>query len=576
MENRFLAPTAARRPLLARGKSRSFSRATSAYSGAFSADQRALVILIENGGIDLAIPELVDKLLSNVPGASLIPEDVRQKLIVFVRDTIKGLTDTLIESADLALNRYQDAAPSMFGSVTVLRNSTATYDDLKNKLIGLSKEGKIIDLFILTHGADKRIAVTGDVTDDKIRQMRAEFGKPLSIRAVYMMNCVGSSLNQAWLDAGAKTSAGALHNNYLPEPTNFFFWQNWKDGQSFEAAVNAAYRKTINLMNDAVNGFIKALGLSGLASVDFEQMDFVKDSAPVISGQRTVTVGTDDLTFAQSLSSSLATTVLPMSLLRTLGNGGGHTGKVVSHSFSYHSPSTMMRKRGEFSKQQNPVAAIIAGIEVADAIQIGLGAAAIVQTQVNGSSGSFQLVYSTAQRLLTPEARREMPGSMPSKKKYSTRFLYLGARNLVMDLAHAEVIIEWEGNPYGEIGTPVFRRELHASSDWSKSSASITVQKLERIPEPGRDPRAWPIVYGYEGSYDPVGNGHWEFSGEIEINAFGGLRFVRHEVESRSLLNAVLADKNEYVVRGDAVDAPVAVVPAEQVQWLKKNALPAP
>ena len=70
-----------------------------------------------------------------------------------------------------------------------------------------------------------------------------------------MMNCVGSSLNQAWIDAGAKVSSGAIRNNYLPEPTTFFFWTNWKAGQSFETAVTSAYRKTINAMNDAVRGF---------------------------------------------------------------------------------------------------------------------------------------------------------------------------------------------------------------------------------------------------------------------------------------------------------------------------------
>ena len=65
-----------------------------------------LVILIENGGIDLGIPELVDKLLSSVPGASLMPDCARQQLVDFIRDKIKGLTDTLIETVELALNRY--------------------------------------------------------------------------------------------------------------------------------------------------------------------------------------------------------------------------------------------------------------------------------------------------------------------------------------------------------------------------------------------------------------------------------------------------------------------------------------
>jgi len=380
METRFMPSIPARRPVAARATSRPLSRAKSTYSRAQSAEQRALVILIENGGIDLEIPEFVDKILAVLPGTSMLPQSVRQQLITFVKDTIKSLTDTLLESADLALNRYSAAKPEFFKDVTILRNSTATYDDLKKTLTNLSKEGRIIDLFILTHGSHDEIAIGGGVTGAKIRQIRTDYGKPLSIRCVYMMNCVGSSLNQAWLDAGAKTSAGSIANNYLPEPTNYFFWQNWKAGQPFEAAVNSAYRKTINLMNDAVNGFISGLapGIGLLVDVDFEKMDFVKESAPVISGQRTVTVTTDDLSFAQSLSSGLATTVLPLSVLRALRNGNGSGGKMMySHSSSYRSSSPILLSPDELSRQK-VLPAVIAGIGVADAIQIGLGAAAIV------------------------------------------------------------------------------------------------------------------------------------------------------------------------------------------------------
>jgi hypothetical protein len=583
MENRFLsnsslrpAPAAVRRPI---GGAQPFSRAKSVYARSFSAEQRALVILIENGGIDLEIPAFVDRILAALPGTNLLPESARQQLIVFVHDTIKGFTDTLLETADLALNRYSAAKPDLFGSVTVLRNSTATYDDLKGKLIALSKEGRLIDLFVLTHGSDNEIAVGSGITGEMIKRMRAEYGKPLSIRCVYMMNCKGSTLNQAWLDAGAKAVAGTIGNNYLPEPTNYFFWQNWKAGQPFETAVNSAYRKTINLMNDAVKSFLSSLvpGLGTLVDFDFESMEFVRDSAPVISGQRTVTVSTDDLAFAQSLSSRLATTVLPLSVIRSLASGGrdGNGTGLYSHTSSYHSPSTMMSLRREYSRQQNPAAVLIAGIEVADAIQIGLGAAAIVQSQVNGSAGSFQLVYSTAQRLLTPEARGKMPGSQTTKQKYSRRFMHLGASNLIMNLAQAEVIIEWEGNPYGEIGTPVIRRELLQSTEWSKSSASIVVQKVDRIPLPGTDPRAWPIVYSYDGSYDPAGNGQFEFSGEFEINAFGGLRFTRHDVVSRSLIDAVLRDRDKFVVRGEDAVVATPPIPQEQVNYLK-SALPPP
>jgi hypothetical protein len=582
MENRFLPTKTPGTVMARRGGRRQAAMprayAQSLFSRGLSADQRALVVLIENGGIDLGIPQLVDKLLEVIPQADLIPQAARQKLIVFIRDTIKGFTDSLLESAELALNRYSAAAPQHYGGVSVLRNGTASYEDLKGKLFTLTREGKLIDLFILTHGSDNEIAVGGGITGEKIRQLRADLGKPLTIRSVYMMNCVGSSLNQAWLDAGARVSSGSIRNNYLPEPTTFFFWQNWKDGQSFETAVTAAYRKTVNAMNDAVRSFIAGLapGLGALASelVDFGKMAFVADSAPVVQGQRTVTISTDDLSFTQTISSPMATTILRVEELRSRGlSGAASNGKVQwSLSASYHNPSTMTTPPDGLSRMQNPAAPVIAGIAVTDAIQIGLGAAAMVQTQVNASGGSFQLVYDKAQRLLTNEARQKMPGSQRAKTKYARTLFLIGADAPIVDLAKANVIVQWEGNPHGEISTPVIRRDLKTSTEWSRSSAAVSITKLDRIPTPNTDPRAWPIVYTYEGTYDPAANGHFEFSGEFEINAFGGLKFNRHEVVSRSLLDFAIAGKPEdYVQKGaDAIVATPAI-PQEQIDYLKST-----
>lgn len=307
--------------------SASFSTATS-WSGTMTASNRALVILIENGGVDLGIPALVDKIFSALNSLIPVPAIARQALINFLREKITTFTDNLIETAELTLNRYNTAAPNTFGSVVVLRNGTASYTELKNTLIRLTRENKIMDLFILTHGGADSIAVTGNINGQKIRDIKVEAGRPLSIRSVYMMNCVGSTLNQAWLDAGAKVSSGSIRNNYLPEPTTFFFWNNWKEGQNFETAITGAYRRTINLMNDAVKSALSNVpGLSAFAgSFNFESMDFVRDSAPVIQGQRTVTINSDDLTFSQSQSSSeLATTVLPVSFLQSLQTSNAFT-----------------------------------------------------------------------------------------------------------------------------------------------------------------------------------------------------------------------------------------------------------
>ncbi len=297
--------------------------ARAAWSRPMSASTRTLVILIENGGVDLGLPALVDKLFDIIPGAGNIPEGYKRKLVDYLHDKITGLTDRLIENAELSLNRYSSAKPDFFGDVVVLRDGTASYDALKNQLFTLSRNGRTIDLLILTHGADDYISVAGGITGRRIRDMRAEFGKPLSLRSVYMMNCVGSTLNQAWLDAGAKASSGAIHNNYLPEPTTYFFWQAWKAGQAFDAAVSSAYQKTIDAMDAAVRGFIEALPmpLDQLGSlVNFAGMDFVKDSAPVIQGDGSVTIASDDLVFTQSLAraGALGRTVLPMGVLRSI------------------------------------------------------------------------------------------------------------------------------------------------------------------------------------------------------------------------------------------------------------------
>jgi GH24 family phage-related lysozyme (muramidase) len=906
---------------------------SSVWARPFSATDRTLVILIENGGVDLGIPELVNKLLEAIPQSDLIPDEYKQKLGEYIHQKLTKLTDNLIETLELSINRYDAAKPKFFGDVVTLRDGTSSYNDLKNKLLDLSRNSRIIDLFVLTHGSGDFISVPGGINSDKIRALKSELGSPLSIRSVYMMNCVGSSLNQAWIDAGAKVSSGAIRNNYLPEPTMFFFWKNWKAGQTFESAVTSAYRQTINVMNDAVRNFISSLPIPGAgliaARFNIEDFDFVKDSAPVIQGQRSVTITTDNLSFTQTMSSSLATTVLPLSILRSLGfakansndtartiSTGGvdfikgwegflpklyndpvghctvgygtllHTGKCdgrpveepyadgitqdkatellaqkaaefqhvidasvhvdlnqnqydalvsfaynvggnnfqkstllrllntgdysavptelkkwtkarqngklidlpglirrraaeaelfqkpvaatsqslslshsahcpcpfhhslsvidysvpgvlpiiaqptpmtcwaavitmmyswknsislpirdalgridsrfvamfdanhgldgnsandlynaaglvqlngfnptiegwlsllqkygplyvdvgyatgttthaiivsgisddgtpagtsityidpiggntvtisfkdflvkyeaqsavqwpytivhwpagvqvssekslpVKHSSTFLSPSNVVSEQSAYSRPQNPVGVVIAGIEVADAAQIGLAAVSIVQAQVSASQGSFSLTYDKAQRMLTNEARQAMPGSQSSKKSYSQHLFYLGIG--AINAANADVIVEWEGNDYGEIGTPVIRRNLSSSSEWSESSANITISKIDRIPLPQTDPRTWPIIYSYEGTYDPYGNGYFEFSGEFELNAFGGLKFSRHEVVSRSLADwAIGGEPDNKVQRGPAAIVPVPSIPQEQINYLK-------
>jgi GH24 family phage-related lysozyme (muramidase) len=837
------------------------------YSFPFSATDRVLVVLIENGGIDLGLPDLVDRLLAIVPGASVLPDSVKSGLVNALRDRLRSITDNLLETAELTLNRFSAAKPDTYSDVVVLRDGSATYTELKRTLIAQAGANKIVDVVILTHGANDWISVADGIDGAKIRAIRTEAGRPIPIRAVYMMNCVGSSLNQAWLDAGAKTSAGALRNNYLPEPTTHFFWANWRAGQPFETAVTGAYRQTIGVMNDVVRGFLDASPIPGTSAlarlIDFADFDFVRDSAPVVQGQRTLTISSDDLTFTQSLgrASSLATLVLPMTVVKSLsdaaagppqrtlsdaglafvrgfeqvapgdqrlvdaqrvvtesvsvpltqnqvdalvdfvlgvgadafrgstllrelnathyatvpdelrkwtkvqangaeqpdlarrrnaeaelfvradapaasapavaaslgavdysvpglvaplqqpspmtcwatviammtswkrqqsiaprdaiapagaeflqkfdagqpldsasagrlyqalglvaiqslnpsidgwdqylrlygplyvdigypqvttthavivtgisgdGTADGTTityvdpalGSVVNRKFSdflanYETPAAVnwpyvithwpasqaavqsLPVRGTYTYESSlPELAgaqfAILGIAIEDAIQIGLGGVAVAQTGVSASAGTFNLTYDKAQRLLTAEARGQMPGAAAATQTYRRKLFHIPKS--APNQAYAEVYIEWQGNAYGEIGTPRIERDLDESSDWTHSDFRCTITKPERIPPANTDPRSWPIVYTYEGAFDPWGNGAFEFQGEFQIDAFGGIHWNRHHVVSRSAIDAFISGSpDSFVVRGPDVASTVPDIPAEQLAYLRQH-----
>jgi hypothetical protein len=248
---------------------------------------------------------------------------------------------------------------------------------------------------------------------------------------------------------------------------------------------------------------------------------------------------------------------------------GAEASLSITGSSSYHSPVPAL-PYDQFSQQQNP-GVIIAGVTVGDAAQIGLAAASIVQSQVANTQGSFTLTFDKAERLLTTEARQAMPGAAKGgKSKYERLVLHIP--NAHPTTAHADIVARWEGDAYGQIGTVMIESDLANSSEWSRSSANITMTWVHQIPTDGIDPRAWPIVYSYRGTYDPLGNGYFEFEGEFQINAFGEIKFNKHKVYSRSASDWILRhDTDYYVQRGPAVLASIPTIPKDQLDYLKKH-----
>lgn len=664
-------------------------------SRSMAATNRALVVLLDNGGVDLGLPAMVDKILDSLPGSSMIPSSVKRDLVSLLERKLKELTDNLLENAELALARYEQAKPGHYSDVTVLRNSTSLADDLKAKLFALGRAGKIIDLYVLTHGSARSIAINdggADITDTTIRGWKTEYGKGLPLRSVYMMNCEASTLNQAWLDAGAKVVSGSVGLNVLPEPTTYFFWNNWKEGQGFDTAITGAYTRTVAMMNAAIRtvvGGVPVVGYKLAAGIDVGTIAAIKSSAPVVKGEGSLTISSDALTFAKSLEqTSMVTVVVPMSDLPGIGAGTNGSARSVSPAglafiqqweqgpdveqrvatavkalnetvsvslnqnqvdalacficgigeepfrrstllemlrdgahgrvpgemrkwvqarrgadvvqldelirrrqaeadlyvrppgvpgddaapmvaqFVYEGGGTLAVPMTAYSYAQNPA---IAGIAIADAIQIGLGGASVAQASLQAGGGGLDFTYEKVERLLTAQARLQMPGAATSKQPYRHRFLTLSA--LKPGMAYADFLVTWEGNAFGEISTVVMKKDLSNTSDWTHAEARVTVSRISPIPAAGTDPRTWPITYRYEGAFDPVGNGKWDFEGEFEINAFGGFKVNSHNVVSRSLSDFLKAhDKESYVKKGVDHTPVVPPLPQEQLDYLRKNA----
>jgi GH24 family phage-related lysozyme (muramidase) len=271
-----------------------------------------------------------------------------------------------------------------------------------------------------------------------------------------------------------------------------------------------------------------------------------------------------------------AATAQPAATTQSLSGSGPRTqhggGAPVRSAYHYHSPSSneLASAQSNLAFQQNPA---VVAIGVADAIQIGLGAVAIVQAQVNATQGSFTLFFDQAQRMLTSEARAQMPGAQPQGKNYKQTLFYIGVADPktsdILNMAYATVTIAWGGDDYGEIATANIERDLDSSTDWQKSTCNLNIKKLDKIPPPNTDPRTWPIVFTYVGTFDPSGNGYYEFRGEFEINAFGGLKFNDHHVVSRSYIQWGEGDPENYVRKGKDAIVPVPPIPAEQQAYLR-------
>lgn len=245
----------------------------------------ALVVFIENTG---SLPFQWDSRVGKI-----------------VQEGLEKVVDYVSEEFEKWLNKFSAAKGRKYREVILLEDQKATYANLKSTLHNLANRGFVIDVFTLTHGNRSSFSAYngGSISASNIRDIRNSYGSALPIRVVYQMNCQASGLNDDWQYAGARAVAGALNNNYIPEPMMSKFWNNWLRGDSFQVAVSTAYNDSVKLITDTIakaETFIPLVGGRIKSALESAINPLLADSKPVVAGNGAITVDTAQLAAAQS------------------------------------------------------------------------------------------------------------------------------------------------------------------------------------------------------------------------------------------------------------------------------------
>lgn len=239
----------------------------------FSSTQRtALLVFQENSG----------NLGTTVFGPLLNGLDAATK------KKIEDSVDYWVEEFEKTFSGFADAAGREYNSVEFLEDATAVPAKFKERMKALANQGFTIDVITIGHGTKNELVGFGgaSITNLTLSELKTEFGRVLPIRMVYMMNCRGSTMNPAWIDAGATVTGGSHGDNWMPEPMLRTFWKNWIGGMNFANAMADAYRSTKGIWN-----FIyKDLNLIP-AGVNATQA--LNDSEPTLLGDGAVSIGTN-------------------------------------------------------------------------------------------------------------------------------------------------------------------------------------------------------------------------------------------------------------------------------------------
>ena len=176
---------------------------------------------------------------------------------------IDRIIDAAVELGETA--KFRSLAQGKYQRFVDLTDTRCTRENLLCELIKQSKEGFVTDLAVLGHGNTDVLGLNGGgslvgsptfsqfdsnlrrdprhirnlLADARVRENNPNFN--FKLRLVHMCNCFGATVNDDWLAIGAKTAVGAPLMDWMPEPMNSFFWDDFvkKDRTTSKAAADS-------------------------------------------------------------------------------------------------------------------------------------------------------------------------------------------------------------------------------------------------------------------------------------------------------------------------------------------------
>lgn len=208
----------------------------------------------------------------------------------------------------------------------------------------------------------------------------------------------------------------------------------------------------------------------------------------------------------------------------------------------------------------NPGLFGIYGLEAVEAASLGLAAIPLVEQSFTGGNINVEHFIITRSMKSEPSAKFNQSYTY---RLFNIEWWSLGTTKVYVDL-------NITSNDLGEFSAKTEFNVKESAEGASATTINFSNRGVFAVEGTSvNDPRAYPFRVSYSGSFDPRGNGFYYFEGEFEFNAFGLLRFIKHDTKNKSTIP--IQGSDSVVATGEEHNFSIPALPEKQRKILLKN-----